>query len=191
MKKPQLILADLDGTLAVKWKNDLLPGRQAELRQLDRPVAIVTNQGGVHARAAWDARGDSKKASEYPTIERIKERVLAVSELIPQIKRAYAAFYVGHDGYAFPEDTTDVISTLSNGLEFHASWQPYWRKPSPGMLFQACCDMGVSPADALMLGDREDDRGAASRLGVPFIMVNSTMWESDFFDRAVDRQKNE
>lgn len=180
MGKPELILCDLDGTLAVKWKPELLPGRVQELERLDRPVAIVTNQGGVHAHYAWEVRGNGERAERYPTLETIQERITAVSRQVPQVERAYAALYVGHNGYPLPEPAADVITTLPTGVVFHASWNPAWRKPDAAMLHQACHDFKVLPANALMVGDSEDDYGAAERLGVPFIRVGADTWEPGF-----------
>ena len=180
--KPDLLLCDLDGTLAVKWEPDILPGRLEELARLDRPVAIVTNQGGVHAGYAWRARGEPERAAGYPTVESIIERLEAVTEAVPQVRRAYAAFYVGHDGYPLPEERDDVITTLSTGVPFHASWRPSWRKPSAGMLHRACCDFGIAPYNALMLGDSDDDKNAAARLDITFRRVTNQDWDPGFLD---------
>ncbi|HRD45461.1 MAG TPA: HAD family hydrolase [Caulobacter sp.] len=40
------------------------------------------------------------------------------------------------------------------------------RKPNPGMLFKALEAFGVTPADAIMIGDKESDMEAARRAGV-------------------------
>lgn len=177
MEIPELLLCDLDGTLAVKWKKELLPGVQSELARVDRPVAIVTNQGGVHARYAWEQRGNEERAAPYPTLETIQERITEISRRVPQVERAYAALFVGHYGYEMPEPAPDVVVELPTGILFHASWRPAWRKPETGMLQQACHDFGVLPADALMLGDSEDDQGAAERMNIPFIRVSDEWWQ--------------
>jgi histidinol phosphatase-like enzyme len=179
---PDLLLCDLDGTLAVKWKPDILPGRVDELARVGLPVAVVTNQGGVHARYAWQVRGETERAEEYPTVEEIQERIVALSEVVPQVRRAYVALYVGHDGYPLPADREDVIITLSTGVHFHASWRPSWRKPSAGMLHRACCDFAVAPDSTLMLGDSDDDLNAAARLDIPFRRVDEAHWEPGFLD---------
>ena len=176
MNAPQLLLCDLDGTLAVTWKPDLLPGRQEELARLDRPVAIVTNQGGVHVRWAWERRGEPERVQNYPTVEEIQERIVAVSGAVPQVRRAYVALYVGHTGYGTP-DGDDIVATLPNGVHFHASWNPEWRKPNAAMLQQALHDFGVPAGEALMLGDSDDDKNAAASLGVPFVRVSDDLWE--------------
>jgi histidinol phosphatase-like enzyme len=177
---PAAILFDLDGTLALKWEPALLDGRLAALQQLSVPLAIVTNQGGIHARYGWLARGDPERAVAYPTVVSLLERLTAVTRQLPMISRTYAAFYVGHDDYQLPPDTADVKEMLPTGVPFHGSWSPEWRKPRPEMLRQACTDLGVAPSSALMVGDREDDTGAAAALGMRFVPAGERPWEANF-----------
>ena len=181
---PTAILFDLDGTLAVKWEPTLLDGRLTTLRQLSVPMAIATNQGGVHARFGWLARGEPERAAKYPTVESLLERLTAVTRQLPMIDRAYAAFYVGHDDYALPSDTADVHEMLPTGVPFHGSWSPAWRKPQPDMLRQACADLGVAPSATLMVGDKDDDANAAATLGMAFRRVNEKAWPLDFFSSS-------
>jgi histidinol phosphatase-like enzyme len=182
MDNIKLLLLDLDGTLAIKWKPDLLPGRLDELERLDIPVAIVTNQGGVHARYHWEAQGETERAKKYPTVERLLQRLEEVSQQVPQIQRAYIAFYVGHDSYKLPDDRRDVVHTLSTGVVVHGAWDPAWRKPAGGMIRQACCDLDVEPAHVVMAGDNEVDRQAAHNAGnVRFVPVDDSPWEEGIF----------
>jgi phosphoglycolate phosphatase-like HAD superfamily hydrolase len=125
-------------------------------------------------------RGEPERAAAYPTVEAIIERLSAVTEAVPQVKRAYAAFYVGHDGYPLPDDRVDVVTTLATGVPFHGSWHPTWRKPSTGMLYRACCDLGIAPYRALMLGDSDDDKNAAGRLDIGFRRVTPEAWQPGF-----------
>jgi D-glycero-D-manno-heptose 1,7-bisphosphate phosphatase len=60
------------------------------------------------------------------------------------------------------------------GLE-NPRWQTDWRKPLPGMLVEAMKDAGVAPEETLFVGDREEDRQAASAAGCAF------RWAKDFF----------
>jgi FMN phosphatase YigB (HAD superfamily) len=48
------------------------------------------------------------------------------------------------------------------------------------MLRQACTDLGVAPSSALMVGDREDDAGAAAALGMRFVPAGERPWEANF-----------
>lgn len=52
------------------------------------------------------------------------------------------------------------------------------RKPGPGMLQTLIHDAGVEPQNTLMVGDREEDRLAASVAGVDF------QWADTFFDEG-------
>lgn len=177
----KLLLCDLDGTLALKWEPVLLPGRITVLKELNLPVAIVTNQGGVHAGYAWKVRGRSERAARYPTVPDLMKRMTAITRQLPMVRAAYLALYVGHDDYPLPEDAADILQTLPTGAIFHASWERSWRKPDVDMLLQACSDFGIEPAEGLMVGDREDDRDAAGALGMPFLQVDETAWTPGFF----------
>lgn len=44
-------------------------------------------------------------------------------------------------------------------------------KPSPDMLLEACAVLGVSPSEAMMIGDSRYDRGAAAAAGTGFVGV--------------------
>lgn len=43
------------------------------------------------------------------------------------------------------------------------------RKPGPGMILEAMLHYGVTAEETLMVGDRDDDEGAATAAGVRFI----------------------
>jgi D-glycero-D-manno-heptose 1,7-bisphosphate phosphatase len=60
--------------------------------------------------------------------------------------------------------------------------ESYDRKPNPGMLLKACAAHCVNPMSSLMIGDRESDRVAALRIGIP-VFINSTF--SDWVKRAL------
>lgn len=179
MKAPKLLLCDLDSTLAVKWEPELLPGRAEALARAGWPVAIITNQGGVHAGYHW-RKEEPERGERYPTIPSLQARLEAITTTLPQVQAVYLAFYVGHDEYALPSERNDVIVMLDSGVPFHGSWSPGWRKPNGGMLCRACCDFDVDPRDAWFLGDAEDDRNAAATLGVPFSRITETAWEESF-----------
>jgi histidinol phosphatase-like enzyme len=179
MNEPRLLLCDLDSTLAVKWEPELLPGRAAALARAGWPVAIVTNQGGVHAGQYWRER-EPERGRRYPTVASLQERLEAVTAALPQVQAVYLAFYVGHEEYGYPAEREDVVVKLASGVPFHGSWSPGWRKPNGGMLCQACRDFGIDPRQTWFLGDAEDDRDAAATLGVPFLRVGETAWDEAF-----------
>jgi phosphoglycolate phosphatase len=47
------------------------------------------------------------------------------------------------------------------------------RKPHPDLLLEACRRLGVAPAEALMLGDSENDVQAAHAAGCPCVLVET------------------
>jgi D-glycero-D-manno-heptose 1,7-bisphosphate phosphatase len=73
-----------------------------------------------------------------------------------------------------------VTATWHPGSE-NPLGSPWFRKPSPGMIFHALDQLGdrypeedYSPELSLFVGDRETDRICAERAGVPF------MWASEW-----------
>jgi histidinol phosphatase-like enzyme len=179
MKEPKLLLCDLDSTLAVKWEPALLPGRAAALAEAGWPVAVITNQGGVHAGYHW-RQHEPDRGARYPTVGSLRERLEAVTAALAQVQAVYLAFYVGHDEYGLPAQHDDVRVKLETGVPFHGSWSPGWRKPNAGMICQACRDFDVDPRESWFLGDADDDRDAAATLGVPFLRVGETAWDEGF-----------
>jgi HAD superfamily hydrolase (TIGR01662 family) len=164
----RLLLCDLDGTLVEPWRTTPLPDVRARLRVLQHqgvPVVVVTNQGGVGYCYAHEQRGEWALAAHYPTFEDVQSRLATIAETLP-FSRSYISLYHGRLEWPMPE-TRPVI-------EFHDptpafwSWRPDWHKPQPGMRLQALADLNVAPSDALMVGDRVEDREAARAAGVPF-----------------------
>lgn len=46
------------------------------------------------------------------------------------------------------------------------------KKPDPAMLLAACADMGVAPAQCVMIGDSSADSGAAQAIGMPVALFS-------------------
>jgi histidinol phosphatase-like enzyme len=164
----RLLLCDLDGTLVDAWRTTPLPDvceRLYLLQDQGVPVVVVTNQGGVGYRYAHEQRGEWAEAARYPTFEAVQARLAAIAECLP-FCRSYISLYHGHPEWPMPADRRRI--------EFHHpvpafwSWRPDWHKPQPGMLLQALEDLNVAPSEALMVGDRIEDREAARAAGVPF-----------------------
>lgn len=164
-----LIMFDVDGTLADRDTGVLLPGRRlyfvklAALHPLGEvQLALVSNQGGV-------ACGLKGWGETYPTREEAEAHVVNVAMQIGPIYQ-FPAIYISFNfqdkagNWLFPDDFMDI------------RWSHAWRKPAPGMLLQAMADAGVVPAAALMVGDRAEDRlAAAAAAGCAFA------WAETFF----------
>jgi HAD superfamily hydrolase (TIGR01662 family) len=167
----RLIVFDVDGTLAETYKNRLLPGVAEWFanRPADVKVAIATNQGGVGLRYWMESeRFGNPKA--YPTRDKIIQRMRYLSRRLGvPWKNVYVAYaYRNKKGEAGPVPAEFALDPY---------WRHDWRKPEAGMIRQAMADHGVTPAETLMVGDREDDHGAAGLAGVAF------MWADAFFGR--------
>jgi len=175
--KTELIIFDVDGTLAKAYTLDLLP-KVKDFFDLvfqqdcpDRPkIVIATNQGGVGMRY-WMERNNFGDPEHYPTEESIAGRMQAlVSALgggadLP----VYTSFnYLNRQGHwaPVPPDRRD-----------DPRWSQGWRKPAPGMLLQAMRDAGVGPKQTLFVGDSQDDQDAARAAGCAFAAADT------FFER--------
>jgi D-glycero-D-manno-heptose 1,7-bisphosphate phosphatase len=164
----RLLLCDLDGTLVEPWRTIPLPDVRERLRVLQEQgvaVVVVTNQGRVGYRYAHEQRGEWAKAAQYPTFEDVQARLAAIAERLP-FRRSYISLYHGRPDWSMP--------AYRRVIEFHRpvptfwSWRPDWHKPRPGMRLQALEDLNVMPSEALMVGDRIENREAARAAGVPF-----------------------
>jgi HAD superfamily hydrolase (TIGR01662 family) len=174
----ELVIFDVDGTLAEMHALELLPGVREffalvfEQGCSGKPqVAIATNQGGVGMRY-WAKSRRKPKYEKYPTAEQIEERMEALLKSLGadgQVPVYVSYRYRTKEGYWTP---------VGEQQQDQPRWQKDWRKPLPGMLVQAMQDAGVPPEQTLFVGDRIDDQGAAEAAGVSF------EWAQDFFSRS-------
>ena len=96
-------------------------------------------------------------------------RLSEVATTIDTLSDIWPATYIS---FAFQMNDNRWIPTPARSLT-DPRWSHAWRKPAPGMLLQAIADAGVMAAQTLMVGDRDEDAGAAA--GCAF------MWAKDFF----------
>ena len=186
----QLIVFDVDGTLAEKYTLKLLPGVLPFFQlafQGGCPaaplLALATNQGGVGMRYRMEKQHWGKP-KQYPTEREIEERLAGLADLLAGPARA--AEMAAYASYNY-RDKQGRSSPVPPGKEQDPRWREDWRKPEPGMLRQAMQDAGVNPSQTLYVGDSEDDRGAAKAAGCAFA------WAAAFFDpsaRQWDRCAN-
>jgi HAD superfamily hydrolase (TIGR01662 family) len=173
----QMVIFDVDGTLAEKYILDLLPGVEDFFRLINgsscaaKPkVAIATNQGGVGMRHWMELQGFGNP-EKYPTQADIEERMRKLTQLLLLDSEAgiYAAYrYRNREGKWSP--------VPPEGKD-NPRWSKDWRKPNPGMLLQAMQDADVAAADTLFIGDSPDDQDAARAAGCDF------QWAETFFPR--------
>jgi D-glycero-D-manno-heptose 1,7-bisphosphate phosphatase len=168
LRSYSLYLFDLDSTLTESISGKTFPqylddrklmrGRKerlAELKRQGKKTCIITNQGG----AAWGFV-DPDEMHNY----------LAGFCIAYEIDNYFVCFHdTGEKARA--SDKTDKTLTVPDltpdGYER--------RKPGPGMLFQAMQLHEINRQDTLMVGDREEDKGAAEAAGCDF------MWAWDYF----------
>ena len=177
----QLIVFDVDGTLAEKYTLNLLPGVLPFFQlafQGGCPavplLALATNQGGVGMRYRMEKQHWGKP-QQYPTEREIEERLAGLADLLAGSARA--GEMAAYASYNY-QDKQGRSSPVPPGKEHDPRWREDWRKPEPGMLRQAMQDAGVDPSQALYVGDSEDDRSAAKAAGCAFA------WAHTFFDPA-------
>lgn len=171
----ELVIFDIDGTIADRESGDLLSGVEEYFSLLsmarNRPeIAFATNQGGAACRdAGW------LWSEEYPSLEEIEQRYTAVAQQFGATLYMSLLYKVKKTGALIaPKGVSPDDPRLS----------PSWRKPQPGMLLSAMQKVGASPLDTLMVGDRPEDKAAATAAGCNFI------WAQKFFARGWERGEN-
>lgn len=156
MDRFKLYIFDVDGTLTTTKSGETfrrtaddwvwLPGRVKqcqELRTQGAVLAIASNQAGV--AFPWSKFSEVEMRME---IQKVADGIGA--------------------------DIAGICFTTPNkkALDQYRVEGDMRRKPSPGMLLEAMSFAGVSPAEALMVGDREEDEQAAQNAGVAFISAD-------------------
>lgn len=171
----ELILFDLDGTLAVAWGDELLPGVAEWFAQESHtPAVIVSNQGGVGLRY-WMETGEFGEPDAHPTQEQVLARLQRLAHHSLDDTPVYVSWaYQSKHGDWSP--SPPEASEQGHGLfQVHAgrgivsSWRQDWRKPNPGMLILAMEQAGVTPENALMVGGKESDQEAARAAGCDYM----------------------
>ncbi len=171
----KLLIFDVDGTLADRKTGMIYPPVLAYFHQWRisrrRPaVAIATNQGGVGLRH-WMERDGFGDPGRYPTAQSSARHTYYIADKLG-IPRQYV--YIA---YAY-QSKRGGWSPMPARTSFPERWRRDWRKPAPGMLWQAMRDTGYTPAETLFIGDRPEDRDAALNAGCAF------QWARDFFERS-------
>lgn len=174
----KLIIFDIDGTLADRDTNALLPGVAewfaAHETAHNIATALVTNQGGVGLRW-WMVKDNFGEPDSYPDQRDAENHIQAVVNQLPTRFAREIAPYVC---FAYQSKKTGKWSPIPVGHENDWQWLPDYRKPAPGMLLRAMRDLNISALETLMVGDSEEDEQAAFAAGCDF------QWASSFFGRA-------
>lgn len=172
IKDYQLTIFDVDGTIANRDEDRLLPEARDFFKLLYQwsavatlpKLALATNQGGVGLRW-WMIDSGWGNPDELPTLKSVEERLRAIQQQIPLPTMLYTA-------YAYQSQKTREWSPVPMEYVGRPEWSRAWRKPNPGMIQQAMVDYGVAdPRRVLFVGDQPEDEGAAVGAGVAFCWV--------------------
>lgn len=167
MKQYKLHIFDIDGTIADRDSDALLPGVAEWF--VNRPqnvhIAFATNQGGVGLRY-WMTIDGFGEPEKYPTAIDVAIRI---DGILNKLSLGEFAVYVS---YAYQSKSSGKWSPSPYDTN---EWRYDWRKPAPGMPLEAMKTVGVSPSDTIMIGDSDEDKQAASAAGTDFMLAK------DFF----------
>jgi phosphoglycolate phosphatase len=192
MKKPKMILIDVDGTL-VDSVPDLAFCVDEMMRRLGRPVhgeAKVRNWVGngverlVRRALVGQLDGepsDAEYAEAYPIFLALyAENTSKRSHLYPGVREGLA--YLKSQGYPLgcvtnkaAQFTLPLLKDLGVHDEFgivvSGDTLPV-KKPDPQPLLYAARHFGVAPQDSLMLGDSKSDVSAARAAGFQIVCMS-------------------
>ena len=177
LEQYDLIIFDMDGTLADRDTGELLPGVRDWFRDarpsLGAKMVIASNQGGVGLRYWMESEGFGEP-EKYPTARDAEERLLYVMRQCgtPFIDDAWLdaclafAYQSKTSGKWGP--TPDIYQ--ENYSSVYGRWDATFRKPAPGMLLDFMREYKVNYAErVLMVGDSEEDLLAANAAGCKFM----------------------
>jgi len=174
-----LTIFDLDQTLVERYTARPLPGVTAVLAELvahGTQLMIATNQAGPAWRK-WTGR------ERFPTTEQVCERFAAVVRALPSLRAAtwLVAVYDARVNLTSDqfEELANAFNRSNTPLDLRAAADPMWRKPQPGMLWEACRLSGVSTAETCFIGDMDSDAQAAQLAGMTFYSANSYFCTQD------------
>lgn len=133
---------NLDKAYVHRWEDFVfVPGVMEAMRRLKAAghvLVVVTNQSGL-------ARGLYAPAQYEALTSRMCEEL--------------ARFDAAPDAvYHCPHHPSGTVAAFA--MDCHC------RKPAPGMLLQAACELGLSLPDSIMVGDKPSDIQAARAAGV-------------------------
>lgn len=192
IKRPDLIVFDLDGTLA-DTVPDIAPAVNAALSELGRdgwPQDRIREWVGSGARRlmARALTGDPDGQPPAPQLDAALEhfleaygrRVLVDSDLFPGVEPALARLHARGTSMACVSNKPEhlsraVVEGLGIDRYFHVvvggDSLPA-KKPDPLPLVHAANVCRVNPSETLMVGDSDTDVTAARAAGMPVVCVD-------------------
>lgn len=169
------IIFDIDGTLADRDTNVLLPGvlEWFESESHNYTIALATNQGGVGLRW-WMVKGGFGEPDNYPDEDDALDHVAAVvNQLGLSPNRRADLDLRTYICYAYQSKTSGKWGPIPAGRINDWRWWPEYRKPSPGMLLRAMQEANFAAPETLVVGDGREDEQAAWTSGCHFQHADS------------------
>jgi histidinol phosphatase-like enzyme len=165
------IIFDVDGTVAKKWEDEILPGRRQKLAQLKaqgKRIFLATNQGGPAYRMLYTREG-SAMADNYPRLIDVISRLYLITQAIGA-ESCFVALHPGPGDIAetlCPTLTMDPVAVhMFYDKTINACWQLEWRKPRPGMIWEIVRETNARHGSILLVGDSMEDMDAAHASGI-------------------------
>lgn len=159
------VFLDRDGTINREVTHlkspdqlELLPGAAAAIRSLNRNgtlAVVITNQPVV-------ARGDVSFEELNRIHARLESQLGAGGAYLDGLY-----FCPHHPDKGFPDEVTELKGPC------------YCRKPEPGLIDQACRDLGIGRQYSWMVGDTNSDVEAGRRAGLRTVLLRSGHAGSD------------
>lgn len=165
-QKAELLIFDIDGTLADRETGELLPGVLDFFEKHGDAFDIVfaTNQGGVGLRYWMESEGFGEP-EKFPTQQDVGIHINTVLTQLPERFHETVGIYVC---YAYQSKNSGNWSPTPEQHRFEEDWDPNCRKPNAGMLVSAMRGRGLLPSQCLMVGDGDEDEEAAEAAGCHF-----------------------
>lgn len=173
IEKIKVVILDADDTIAVRWGDEILPGRRKKLAQMQtqgKRIFIATNQGGPAYRIVYERAGNTL-ANIYPTLIQVINRLARVTSAI-KAEECYIALHPGQGAIAnelFMDLQMDAaaVHIFYKGM-IHACWIKEWRKPRIGMI-KAIMDKTKATQDEIMfVGNEITDFDTANKSGITY-----------------------
>lgn len=159
----------------------LIPGIEELIqraRQAGWKIIVVTNQSGI-------GRGWIKLHQYKAVSGRMHE--LLEEQGSPVDAVYFAPFF---EGNADPADEFKDPAWVHRGIPETGRWSKLWRKPQPGMLWQAARDWKLDLSRSVMIGDRATDLLVGFMAGVgDFHLVSSDITEAETKEFSVWKQR--
>lgn len=148
-----VVLLDRDGTLIESVQRDRYHRRPADIALVQGVADVLSELQHLGARLAivTNQQGLGLGVLTWAEYDAVARRTL---DLLEESGVSIDAVYV----CPHVEGTCDC------------------RKPLPGLLLKALSDFAADPADAVMIGDSDADRGAARAAGVRFVRAPQGPW---------------